>query len=118
VPASTPTNGNGNVQSATEAKPKRKAGPFKKAIRVSQSPETWRFLTNYPKYEISAHGRVRALDRAKPEDWLKPRRHWYKGLCVDSVVLKDRDGRRREIFVGKLLIAAGFLSRPDWMKNS
>jgi hypothetical protein len=89
--------------------PPKRRGLFHKPKRVSKSPETWRHLSNYPGYEISSHGRVRSLDRAAPGDWLKPRRRWYKGLPVDSVVLKDRDGKRREPLVGSLLVAARFL---------
>lgn len=96
--------------------PKRK-GLFRQARRVSKSPETWRSLSNYPLYEISSHGRVRSRDRVNPTDWLKPRRKWYRGMCVDYVVLNDREGRRCERMVGKLLIAAGFLEKPNWMKE-
>jgi hypothetical protein len=39
-------------------------------------------------------------------------------MCPDSVVLKDRDGNRREVFVGKLLIAAGFMAQPKFMKQA
>jgi hypothetical protein len=85
--------------------------------RVSQAAETWRCLNNYPLYEISSHGRVRALDRARPDDWLKPRRRWIRGHSVDFVVIKDRDGRRCERMIGKLLIAAGFLPTPEWMEK-
>jgi hypothetical protein len=85
--------------------------------RVSQAAETWRCLSNYPLYEISSHGRVRSLDRAKPDDWLKPRRRWIRGHSVDFVVIKDRDGRRCERMIGKLLIAAGFLPKPEWMER-
>jgi len=94
---------------------KKKRGPFNHARRVSRSPETWRILKNYPAYEISSHGRVRSLDRARPDDWLKPRRKWYRGVCVEWVVIRDRDGQRCERMVGKLLIDAGFLPRPEWM---
>jgi NUMOD4 motif len=95
-------------------KPKKK-GLFRQARRVSRTSETWRVLKNYPLYEISSHGRVRALDRAHPDDWLKPRRKWYRGMCPDSVVLRDHEGKRCERFIGKLLIAAGFMPRPEWM---
>jgi len=99
-------------------KPQKRKGLFRQARRVSRCPETWRVLKNYPLYEISSHGRVRALDRAHPEDWLKPRRKWYRGMCPDSVVLRDHEGKRCERFIGKLLIAAGFMSKPDWMTKS
>lgn len=104
---------------ATMPKPKPKPAPkiFKRARRVSKSAESWRCLSDYPAYEISSHGRVRAIDRARPADWLKPRRRWFRGMCVDYVVITDRDGRRCERMVGKLLIAAGFLPRPAWMRN-
>lgn len=100
------------VKTPTTDKPEKRRGIFRQAKRVSRSPETWRVLANYPTYEISSHGRVRAIDRAKPEDWLKPRRTWHYGMAVDSVVLKSRDGERTERFIGKLLLAAGFLK--DW----
>jgi hypothetical protein len=92
-------------------------GILKQPRRISKSPETWRCLGNYPLYEISSHGRVRALDRTRPGDWLKPRYRWFKGLCVASVVIRDRDGWRCERMIGKLLIAAGFMEKPDWMKD-
>jgi len=95
----------------------RRKGVFRQARRVSKSPETWRSLSNYPTYEISSHGRVRSLDRANPTDWLKPRRKWFRGVCVEYVVINDRDGKRCERMVGKLLIAAGFLEKPAWMKG-
>jgi len=96
---------------------KRKGKPFKRARRVARSPETWRHLKNYTGYEISSHGRVRSLDRARPDDWLKPRRKWFKGMSVEWVVLYDSEGKRRERMVGYLLIDAGFLLRPTWMKG-
>jgi hypothetical protein len=102
------------AESPAANKPKRKR-LFKQARRVSKHPETWRILKNYPTYEISSHGRVRSLNRIRPDDWLKPRRRWYKGLCVDSVVILDRDGKRCERFIGMLLVSAGFLPRQDWM---
>jgi hypothetical protein len=92
-------------------------GIFRQARRVSKSIEVWRCLSNYPAYEISSHGRVRSLDRARPGDWLKPRYRWYKGVSVTSVVIRNRDGRRCERMIGKLLIAAGFMEKPDWMKD-
>ena len=97
---------------APKAKPR---GVLKPARRVSKSAEGWRCLSDYPEYEISSHGRVRAVGRARPTDWLKPRRRWFKGMCVDYVVIKDRDGRRCERMIGKLLIAVGFMPRPEWM---
>lgn len=104
-------------ETSPAAKPKKR-GLFSQPRRVSKAIETWRCLNNYPNYEVSSHGRVRAIDRANPNDWLKPRRKWYKGMCPDSVVLKDRDGNRREVFVGKLLIAAGFMAQPKFMKQA
>jgi hypothetical protein len=106
------------VKSRRKADTPKRRGLFNQPRRVSRAVETWRCLSNYPNYEISSHGRVRAIDRARPNDWLKPRRKWYKGMCPDSVVLKDRDGRRREIFVGKLLVAAGFMEMPKFMKST
>jgi len=97
---------------------KKRKGVFKQARRVSRAPETWRVLKNYPTYEVSSHGRVRSLDRARPDDWLKPRYRWYKGMGTSSVVIKDRDGTRCERDIAKLMIDAGFLSRPTWMKHS
>jgi hypothetical protein len=90
---------------------------LKQARRASKAAETWRCLGNYPLYEVSSYGRVRSLDRVRPNDWLKPRYRWFKGLCVASVVLKDRDGLRCERMIGRLLIAAGFMPRPEWMKR-
>jgi hypothetical protein len=104
-------------RSAKPAPTKPRRGVLKPARSVSKSVETWRCLSNYPLYEISSHGRVRALDRAKPGDWLKPRLRWFRGQCVAYVVLRDRDGRRCERMVGKLLIAAAFMPKPEWMKN-
>jgi hypothetical protein len=97
--------------------PKRKGkGLFRQPRRVSRAIEKWRVLDTYPNYEISSHGRVRSRDRARPTDWLKPRWQWHHGKGLPSVVLKNRDGQRCERFVGRLLIEAGFLNRPDWMK--
>jgi hypothetical protein len=106
--------------SGTAPTPKRQGkgkGLFRQARRVSRTPETWRVLKNYPLYEISSHGRVRALDRAHPNDWLKPRRKWYRGMCPESVVLRDHEGKRCERFIGKLLVSAGFMPRPEWMED-
>lgn len=106
-----------------ETKPaKRKTGKsvagkpkyWKAARRVSRSEETWRILDNYPNYEISSHGRVRSLSRVRPDDWLKPRRRWQYGHCVESIVLFDKDHIRRERDIGWLLVASGFLKRPKW----
>jgi hypothetical protein len=95
--------------------PAKRKGVLKPARSVSKSSEAWRCLSNYPAYEISSYGRVRALDRARPGDWLKPRLRWFRGQCVPYVVLRDRDGRRCERMVGKLLIASGFMPKPAWM---
>jgi hypothetical protein len=102
---------------AAKPAPTKRRGVLKPARSVSRSSEAWRCLSNYPAYEISSYGRVRALDRAKPGDWLKPRLRWFRGQCVAYVVLRDRDGRRCERMVGKLLIAAAFMPKPEWMKN-
>jgi hypothetical protein len=96
----------------------RKRKLFASPRHASKAIETWRCLNDYPDYEISSHGRVRARDRARPGDWLKPRRRWYYGKSVDFVVLKDRDGRRCERMVGWLLVAAGFLPKPKWKTAS
>lgn len=85
-------------------RPKR-TGKYK-AHRVARSKEQWRVLTNYPNYEISSYGRVRSLQRTKPDDWLKPR--WFRGQ--QKVVLYDKDGIRRERMVYWLLVGAGWLS--------
>jgi NUMOD4 motif len=108
-----------SVAPASVAPTKPRRGVLKPARRtaVSKSTETWRCLGLYPAYEISSYGRVRSLDRAKPGDWLKPRYRWFKGLCVASVVIKDSDGRRCERMIGVLLIAAGFMLKPAWMKK-
>jgi len=99
------------------AKAKRKSkGPFNPARRVARSPEAWRCLNNYPGYEISSHGRVRSIGRAKPGDWLKPRWKWHMGRPLQFVVLYDAEHKRCERLVGYLLLDAGFLTRPDWMK--
>ena len=100
------------------SKPKAKSkGVLQPARRMSKTSEHWRCLSNYPLYEISSYGRVRALDRAKPGDCLKPRYKWILGKAVPFVVIKDRDGRRCERMIGKLLIAAGFMAKPAWMEK-
>lgn len=95
-------------------KPEKRRGVFRQAKRVSRSVETWRVLANYPTYEISSHGRVRAVDRARVEDWLKPRRRWFRGMSVDSVSIRDRDGNLRSPMIGTLLVQAGYVK--DWRK--
>ena len=106
---------------AAEKKEKQRAGrkmkPFKRAKRVSISPETWRILEHYPLYQISSHGRVRALDRAAPDDFLKPRFRWFRGMSVSFIILRDKDGKRRERMTGYLMVSAGFMTRPKWMKD-
>lgn len=91
---------------------------YRRAKTVSRSPETWRFLRHYPLYEISSHGRVRALNRAKRDDWLKPRWGWKRGVPTPSVVLIDKDGKRRERNVPMPLISVGFLKKPRWMEEN
>jgi len=99
-----------------ETKPTaKKRGPYKRAVRVSRSPETWRILPNYPDYQISNHGRLRSLMRAKPEDCLKPRFSWWHGKAVAAYKLLDKDGRQRSRFVGGLMMSVGFLKPQTWM---
>src|SRR6185312_1857249 len=100
------------------ARKSRSKGALKPARHVAKSAETWRCLSNYPNYEISAYGRVRSINRAKPNDCLKPRWHWRHGACVDYVVLTDLDGIRRERQIGWLLVSVGFLKKPDWARKS
>jgi hypothetical protein len=99
-----------NQRKASEQKAKPKALPR----RGAQATESWRCLGTFPNYEISSYGRVRSLDRARPDAWLKPRRRWMRGSCVDYVALVDSHGRRCERQIGWLLVSVGFMVRPKW----
>ena len=106
-----------DVPKAPKAEPEGKRGHYKRAIRVSRSPETWRILTHYPEYQISSHGRLRSVLRAKDSDFLKPKFSWHYGKMVEAFELKDKDGVRRSRFKGTLMINAGFLKSPKWRKK-
>ena len=64
---------------------------LKKAHYVSRSAETSAPAHNYPAYEVSNYGRVRASARKDPNAFLKPR--WYMGKPF--VVLTDFEGNRQ-----------------------
>lgn len=78
--------------------------------------EAWRILKNYPNYEISSKWRVRALDRMKPDDFLTPRVQWTMGRASLAVALYNAEGERCVRFLDMLMIQAGFLKKPKWMK--
>jgi hypothetical protein len=82
---------------------------FKPARRVPRSSEGWRVLKNYPGYEISTYGRVRSLERLKPDDFLKPRFRWFKGAFTITVRLY-RDKVACDRSLGMLMVDAGFLN--------
>jgi hypothetical protein len=90
---------------------------YKRAIRVSRSPETWRHLEHYPAYQISSHGRLRSVMRAKDTDVLKPRFSWHYGKLVAAYNINDKDGIKRSRFVGTLMINAGFIKARQWGKE-
>lgn len=98
----------------TETKKKRH---YKRAIRVSRSPEIWRHLEHYPGYQISSHGRLRSAQRANDTDVLKPRFSWHYGKLVAAYNILDKDGIKRSRFVGTLMINAGFVKARDWKKE-
>jgi NUMOD4 motif len=85
-------------------------GYFKPAKRnATKGAERWRILKHYPKYEISDYGRVRSLDRARPEDVLKPRLKFWRGSATFTYRLVQEDRRVRDVFVGSLLLSVGFM---------
>ena len=83
-----------------------------------RSAERWVIHPNYPNYEISTHARMRAVNRAKPEDCLKPKIVWFGGKATIAYRLVAPDGGRPvDRFVGPLMVRAGVLNRPKWMKS-
>src|ERR1700720_2423507 len=97
------------------ARPARKS-KLKTARRVAKSAESWRILRNYPEYEISSHGRVRSMNRARPSDFLKPRFVWHHGKVAEAFTLCS-GGKEHTRFKGPLMVSAGLLKSPSWMNQ-
>lgn len=91
----------------------RLVGKQKKARYVSRSVENWRRLKNYPNYEVSNYGRVRASARKDADSFLKPR--WFKGKPF--VVITDIEGKRCERAIYWLMSDAGWIEekRRPWL---
>jgi hypothetical protein len=102
---------------AKDPKAADKKRHYKRAIRVSRSPETWRHLEHYPAYQISSHGRLRSVMRGRDTDVLKPRFSWHYGKLVTAYNILDKDGVKRSRFVGTLMINAGFIKARQWTKE-
>ena len=96
---------------ARKTKAKRAEGKSKYSRSRSsvRSKEVWRVLGKYPKYQVSNYGRVQNLERAHPDDCLKPRFGFTGRGLIMSFALRDRDGNRCDPSLQTLMTQAGFL---------
>jgi hypothetical protein len=90
----------------------------------ARSKEEWRFIDEYPNYQVSSHCRVRPVQRANADDFLKPRIGFKKAKgkgpaqMIISYTLRNRQGVRKDPSLQTLMTQAGFIDSFDaWKKR-